>query len=113
MASISEPRDAEQLSSIRNFQSPPQNIMDSYSYGPNLLATLTFWVHYHSNMTLTFSPYRKRHSLTICEKSRYQRSACKRARLTMLHVNINCQRPLQLSALENVAAMSHFLSVSC
>ena len=72
MASISEPRDAEQLSSIRNFQSPPQNIMDSYS--PNLLATLTFWVTYHSNMTLTFSPLNLQE--TICENSRYQPSAC-------------------------------------
>ena len=64
MASISEPRDAEQLSSIQNFQPAPQNIMDCYS--PNLLATLTFWVTYNSNMTLTFSP------LNLQEKSLFE-----------------------------------------
>ena len=69
----------------------------------------------HSNMTLTFFhwTYMKRHRVKICDKSRYQRSACIIARLMTSHVNIHfCRRPLQNSPLENVATMSHFLSVS-
>ena len=50
--------------------------------------------------------------MKICDKSRYQRSECKRARLMTSHVNIYfCRCPLQNSPLENVATMLHFLSV--
>ena len=50
----------------------------------------------------------------ICDKSRYERTACKRARLMTSHVNIYfCRRPLQNSPMENIATMSPFLPVSC
>ena len=54
----------------------------------------------NSNMMLTFSHWTcwKRHHVQICDKSRYQRSACKRARLMTSHVSLYfCRRPLQNS----------------
>ena len=71
---------------------------------------------FYSNLTLTFShwTYRKRHCEKTCDKSCCcLRIACKRARLMTSHLNIYfCRRPLQNSSLEDVAAVSHFLSVS-
>ena len=51
-------------------------------------------------MTLTFFPIESIGNVIVCnrDKTRYQRSACKRARLMTSQINIYfCQRPLQNS----------------